>query len=79
MVRLKIRDVTFECDETKGTARVTTQNEQIEFNNPIVAWNAFTSRALGPLENELRDAVERNGFNRWTGIKEDQHGKEDLV
>lgn len=71
MVRLRIRDVAFECDETKGTAKVTSPTEHIAYTNAIEAWNAFTARALGPLEKELRDAVERYGFNRWTGEKKE--------
>ena len=70
MIRLKIRNVAFECDETKGIAKVITSTEQAEYTNPIEAWNAFTARALAPLEKELRDAIERYGFNRWTGMKE---------
>lgn len=69
MIRLKIRQVAFECDEEKGIAKVITPTEQVEFANPIEAWNAFKSRALGPLDKELRDAIERYGFNRWTGEK----------
>lgn len=71
MVRLKIRDVAFECDEAKGIAKVTTPTEQLDFQNAIEAWNAFTSRAFAPLEQELRDALERYGFNRWTGKREE--------
>lgn len=71
MVRLRIRDVAFECDETKGIAKVTTPTEQLDFCNAIEAWNAFASRAFAPLEKELRDAVERYGFNRWTGEKKE--------
>ena len=80
MVRLKIRDVAFECDETKGTTKVTTPTEQLEFANAIEAWNAFTARALAPLEKKLRDAIELYGYNRWTGKKEgENNGKEDIV
>lgn len=80
MVRLRIRDVAFECDETRGIAKVTTPTEQVEFPNAIEAWNAFTARALAPLEKELRDAIERYGYNRWTGTKEvEQNGEETLV
>ena len=70
MIRLKVRDVSFECDESKGIARIITPTEQVQFPNPIEAWNAFTARALAPLDKELRDAIERYGFNRWTGMKE---------
>ena len=69
MIRLKIRNVAFECDETKGIAKVITPTEQVQFSNPIEAWNAFTARALGPLEKELRDAIEQYSFDRWTGAK----------
>ncbi len=70
MIRLKVRDVSFEWDESRAMAKVTSPAEQAEYTNPIEAWNAFTARALAPLEKELRDAIERYGFNRWTGMKE---------
>lgn len=69
MIRYRIKDVAFECDESTGKARIITQSENIEFVNPIEAWNSFTMAALKPLEDELRDKLEANGFNRWTGIR----------
>lgn len=72
-VKLKIRQVTFECDPAEGTAKVTTPTEQAGFDNAIEGWNFFTSRALLPFEVELRNALQENGFNRWTGVRE--HGE----
>lgn len=68
-VKLKIRQVTFECDPAEGTAKVTTPTEQAGFDNAIEAWNYFISRALSPFETDLRNAIEQQGFNRWTGAK----------
>ncbi len=69
MTRYRIKDVAFECDEQTGKARIITQAQSTEFINPIEAWNTFTMSALKPLEDELRDKLEANGFNRWTGIR----------
>ena len=72
-VKLKIREVAFECNPAEGTARVITPTEQAGFDNPIEAWNYFVNRALSPFEIELRSAIEQHGFNRWTGVRE--HGE----
>lgn len=69
MIRYKIKDIAFECNEQTGAARIITNGEDITFVNPIEAWNSFTMVALKPLENELRDKLEANGFNRWTGVR----------
>ncbi len=72
-MKLKIRQVTFECDPAEGTAKVVTPTEQAGFDNPIEAWNYFTNHALEPFETDLRNAIEQQGFNRWTGVRE--HGE----
>ena len=69
MIKLKIKQVTFECDPVHGTAKVATPTEQEKFDNAIEGWNFFTSRALAPFADELRNALEENGFNRWTGVR----------
>lgn len=69
MTRYKIRDITFECDEVKGTATVGTPGHEEYFSNAIEGWNTFVSCALQPLERDLRDKLEENGFNRWTGTR----------
>ncbi|MBR4627758.1 MAG: hypothetical protein IKO47_08680 [Ruminococcus sp.] len=69
MIRYKIKDVAFECNETTGEARIITPEQETKFINPIEAWNSFTMAALKPLEDELRNKLEANGFNRWTGIR----------
>lgn len=69
MIKYKIRDITFECDEVKGTAIVGTPGHEEHFSNAIEGWNTFVSCALQPLECDLRDRLEENGFNRWTGTR----------
>lgn len=69
MIRYKIRDITFECDEAHGTATVTMPESEDHFTNALEAWTFFTSRALWPLERHLRDSLEEHGFNRHTGIR----------
>ena len=67
MIRYKVRDVTFECEETAGIAHVRAPDYDETFQNAIEGWNSFTSLALRPMEIDLRDRLEENGFNRWTG------------
>lgn len=67
MIRYKIRDVGYECDEEQGTAKVITPDTEKTFSNAIEAWNYFTGLSFYPLEKALRDELEKNGFNRWTG------------
>ena len=69
MIKYKIRDITFECDEVKGTAIVGTPGYEEYFSNAIEGWNTFVSYALQPLERDLREKLEENGFNRWTGTR----------
>lgn len=75
MIKYKIRDIAFECDEVKGTAKLLTPGYEEYFSNAIEGWNTFVSYALHPLERDLREKLEENGFNRWTGakIKESEH------
>lgn len=70
MIKYKIKDVAFECDETNGTAKVLTPDSQKEFTNAIEAWNTFKSYAFQPFERDLRNKLEANGFNRWTGTRD---------
>lgn len=70
MIRYKIRNIAFECDEVNGTGKVLTAEREEYFSNAIEGWNSFVNAALHPLECELRDKLEENGFNRWTGRRE---------
>lgn len=79
MIRYKIKLVAFECDEEKGTAAVVVEGEEkIDFVNAIEGWNYFTARALRPFEKFLRDKLQENGFNRWTGIRGDTPTESEL-
>lgn len=73
-MKLKIRDVAFESDPVSGTATVI-QGEDYQrstkYGNAVEAWNVFKDLALYPFEKKLRDELQENGFNRWTGIKGD--------
>ena len=81
-MKLKIRDVAFESDPVSGTATVI-QGEDCQrstkYGNAVEAWNAFTELALRPFEKKLRDELEENGFNRWTGIKGDTPTESELA
>lgn len=78
MIRYKIRDVAYECDETQGTATVKAPSGDIAFSNAIEGWNYFTSRALHPFEKFLRDKLQENGFNRWTGARKLDYTESEL-
>lgn len=67
MIRKKIGNITFECDEETGKSRVTTEEECIEEDNPIIAWNLFWDRAGFRLGQELRDKLSEHGFDRFLG------------
>ncbi len=81
-MKLKIRDVAFESDPVSGTATVI-QGEDYQrstkYRNAVEAWNAFAELALRPFEKKLRDELEENGFNRWTGIKGDTPTESELA
>lgn len=69
MIRYKIKDVAFECDAEKGIGRVIADGVTTEYGNAIEAWNTFSIKALRPFELNLRNELEKNGFNRWTGTQ----------
>ena len=81
-MKLEIRDVAFESDPVSGTATVI-QGEDYQrstkYRNAVEAWNAFAELALRPFEKKLRDELEENGFNRWTGIKGDAPTESELA
>lgn len=73
MLKYKIRNITFACDEKTGKCRITGAGKDVSTDNPIEAFNMFWGRAEYILLNEVRDAIEKNGFNRYLGVK---NGKE---
>ena len=78
MIRYKIRDVAYECDETQGTAMVKAPSGDIAFSNAIEGWNYFTGLAFFPLERDLRNKLQENGFNRWTGTRKLDYTESEL-
>lgn len=80
-MKVKIRDVAFESDPVSGTATVI-QGEDCQrstkYGNAVEAWNVFAELSLRPFEQKLRDELEENGFNRWTGIKGDTPTESEL-
>lgn len=72
-IKYKIRDVAYELHSEQGTATVYTTDGSQEFGNALEGWNYFTSLALWPMAESIRDELERNGYNRHTGIKEENH------
>jgi len=78
MIRYKIRDVAYECDETQGTATVKAPSGDIAFSNAIEGWNYFTGLAFFPLERDLRNKLQENGFNRWTGTRKLDYTESEL-
>ncbi len=71
-IKYKIRDVAYELHSEQGTATVYTADGLHEFGSAIEGWNFFVSRALRPMELAVRDELEKHGFNRYTGWKEDK-------
>ena len=77
-MKLKLRDIAFESNAKDGTGSIINGEQVTKYKNAIEAWNAFTSIALRPFEIKLRDELEQNGFNRWTGIKGDNPTESEL-
>lgn len=81
-MKLKLGFIGFESNPDNGTGtiiRMETGGEvRTVYSNAIEAWNAFTAVALRPFEVKLRDELEKNGFNRWTGIKGDNPTESEL-
>lgn len=69
MIRFKIRDISFSCNEETGECKISGAGEDITTYNPIEAFNSFWGRAGYILCNEVRDAIEKNGFDRHMGVK----------
>lgn len=72
-MRCRIGNVGYESTPTNGKARVIISDKEKdeikEFDNAIEGWNYFRSLAMRPHEIKMRDELEANGFNRWTGEK----------
>ena len=77
-MKLKIRDTAFESNPAEGTASIIRGDTATTYGNAVEAWNAFKDIALRPFELKLRDELEENGFNRWTGIKGDTPTESEL-
>lgn len=67
MIRYKIKDIAYECDEVTGRSRVMIGERETEFSNPIEGFNSFWGSAGFQLLEELRSKLEANSFDRWTG------------
>lgn len=68
--KYKIRDVAYELDADRGSAQVYVGDHIYSFSNAIEGWNFFVSRALRPMEQQVRKELEKHGFNYFTGWKE---------
>ncbi len=69
MIKQRIRGISFVCDEETGRCRIFGAGEDITKDNPLEAFNMFWERAGNIVRNEIRDAIEKNGFNRYLGVK----------
>ena len=76
MIKYKIRDVSFSCNEETGECRIVGAGEDFVINNPIEAFNSFWGRVGYILLNEVRTAIKKNGFDQYTGVK---NGKENVT
>lgn len=68
-MKIKIKDVAFESNAEKGTAKLITPYCTTEYANALEAWNAFWNCSQREYEKQLRDELETHGFSRWTGMK----------
>ena len=67
MIKYKIKDIAFECDEKTGRSRTIIADRITEYSNPIEGFNSFWGSAGYQLLEEVRDKIAANGFDRWTG------------
>lgn len=72
MIKYKIKNTAYLTDEESGDTVVTEENGAIvlHIDNPIEGFNTFWQEAGAKVLNEIKDKLEANGFNRWTGEKE---------
>ena len=68
-IRYKVKDVAYECDVVSGESKVVIGDRITKYPNAIEGFNSFWGSAGFQLLEEVRDALERNGFDRWTGIR----------
>lgn len=64
----KVKDVAYECNVVTGQSKVIIGDRVTEFRNPIEGFNSFWGSAGYQLLEKLRDKLEENGFDRWSGI-----------
>lgn len=69
MIKYKIRGIGYECNEETGECCVTGAGEKIRSCNPVEAFNMFWMRAGAVLLSEIRSAIEKQGFDPYTGGK----------
>lgn len=69
MIRLKIRNITFELNEETGVSTIKKDGEEILLHtkNPIEAFNTFWQSAGTEMLNEIKNKLSDLGFNWWTG------------
>lgn len=72
MIRYKIKDIAYECDEETGRSRVIIGGRSTEHTNPIEAFNSFWGTAGFQMLEALRDKLEERGFDRYTGERSRQ-------
>lgn len=68
-MKIKIKDIAFESNPEKGSAKLILKESSTEYKNALEAWNAFWNAARRAYETQLRDELEAHGFSRWTGMK----------
>lgn len=69
MIKLKIRNITFELNEDSGESAIMKDGEKLllKAENPIEAFNTFWQSAGTEMLNEIKNKLSDHGFNRWTG------------
>lgn len=70
MIKYKIENITYSCNEETGECVITDNGEIFRTQNFIEGFNDFWQRAGFPVLQGIKDKLEAHGFNRWTGEKE---------
>lgn len=70
MIEYKIRNITYSCSEKTGECLITHNGEEFRFHNFIEGFNYFWQICGSLILKGIKNKLEVNGFNRWTGEKE---------
>jgi hypothetical protein len=70
MIDYKIRSITYSCNEETGECIAKCNGEEYRTQNFIEGFNYFWQLSGFLILQGIKNKLETQGFNRWTGEKE---------